>query len=457
MNFGNTPKASLPPGLPIEELMALLKSAAEMLTASHPVLRVQLPINELDPLAWLQDQNGFPKIYWRDRDHAVEMAGLGVTHCVSHTSHEEPLFAALRNNLSCGHPDLRYYGGLSFLPNADPVWGSFGICSFVIPRFEILKKDGDTYFACNWLRQNPQETDAELDALAAQLRQVAMPVHARKRQHPAVLSRQDLPDKANWTDGIEQILHAIDRHELDKVVLARATYLEVEGSPDAFQLLDRLRPQANNAYLFCFQPNPDEAFLSMSPERLFKCTGGFVQSEALAGTCPRTHSDTEDTQLGQALLHNDKNLREHHFVVDAIRNAFDTVCSQVRADDKLSLAVVADCQHLVTRIEGLLAQPNTDFDLLKVLHPTPAVGGVPTTQALDYIQRLEPFGRGWYAGPIGWLGYDASEFVPGIRAARIDGHIITLYAGAGIVAGSDPEAEWAELETKISAYLRVLE
>lgn len=453
----STTHATPRPGLPIDEVMALLKSAAEAVPASRRIVRVQLPIDDLDSLAWLQAQKDFPKIYWRDREHTIDMAGLGIAHAVSDTSPEESLFANLRDNLSSGHPDLRYYGGLSFSPVSDPVWGSFGMCSFVIPRFEILRKDGATVFACNWLRQHPDAPAAELEALKAQLHELIMPDHPQTQSPPVFLSRQDLPDKTSWIDAVNQILDAVKCHELDKVVLARATYLELQGSTDPFQLIDRLRPQADNAYLFCFQPSPDEAFLSMSPERLFKCTAGFVQSEALAGTCPHTNSEAEDTQLGQALLHNEKNLREHRFVVDAIRQAFDTVCSQVHADDGLSLAIVADCQHLVARIEGILAQPNTDFDLLKALHPTPAVGGLPVNKALDFIQRLEPFGRGWYAGPIGWLGYDASEFVPGIRAARIDGHIITLYAGAGIVTGSDPEAEWDELETKIGAYLRVLE
>jgi len=446
-------RSALGAGLPSpHEVAQFIQSANQMMSPDHRVLRIQLPTQPRNILDWLRETNVYPKVYWQDRERAFEVAGVGAAHSVSTFPDAPPLFTRLREALSSHHPELRYYGGCSFAATCAPEWVSFGECSFVIPQFEILNKGNDSFFACNWSRN---QTESEIEtAYESMLNACATP--GRTPSGSAVTSRRDTPNRKDFMDSVEQALRLIRQGDLEKIVLARATCLSLGGKIDPMDLIGRLKPYTNNAYLFCFQPNPNEAFVSMSPERLFKATGKYIQSEALAGTCPRSENEQDDASLGRALLHNEKNRREHLFVLDAIRNAFEHVCSETRMDPNVSLALVADCQHLLARIEGILDASKSDHDLLTSLHPTPAVGGLPVQQALKYIAELEPFDRGWYAAPIGWVGHDASEFIPGIRSARIHNDTITLYAGAGIVDGSDPEKEWSEVDTKIKPFLKVL-
>ena len=143
-------------------------------------------------------------------------------------------------------------------------------------------------------------------------------------------------------------------------------------------------------------------------------------------------------------------------MADSIRGAFQALCKEVREEEEVSIVRLRDCQHLVRRFEGILADGKTESDILETLHPSPAVGGCPVKAALEWIEREEPFDRGWYAGPVGWVGYDSSEFAVGIRSGLIDGNTLSLYAGAGIVPGSDAEREWAEIESKLETFSRML-
>jgi menaquinone-specific isochorismate synthase len=125
-------------------------------------------------------------------------------------------------------------------------------------------------------------------------------------------------------------------------------------------------------------------------------------------------------------------------------------------DKDISVLKLHQCQHLRTHIEGILEQDNTDADLLRTLHPTPAVGGLPKEGAVRWIAEAEPFDRGWFAGPVGWIGGDSAEFAVGIRSGLVSDTTLSLYAGAGIVPGSEAEQEWAEIENKLSPFVGIL-
>ena len=211
-----------------------------------------------------------------------------------------------------------------------------------------------------------------------------------------------------------------------------------------------------STYLFCFQPKPGVAFIGISPERLYKRQDRYIRTEAVAGTCLATGDEHEDAARAAELLSSEKDLREHRHVVDAIGNELTTRCHAVHVQPEVSVMRLARYQHLCTAIEGILDHFHTDAELLRALHPTPAVGGVPRDAALDWIARTEPFDRGWYAGPVGWVGSDSAEFAVAIRSALVTGNTVHVYTGAGIVDGSTPESEWAELESKLAPYASVL-
>ncbi len=443
------------------DIPLLVEQAFAIGSGTPRVVRIEIPIEPLDPLKWLHAQSAHVKTYWADREGAFTMGGVGAAHTVTGNDRLPPygpLFDRLRQGLSCAHPNLRYYGGLCFdaCHTADPRWKRWGTYRFVIPRFEVLATSAGCYFVCNAFSKNNDHSRNEVDAIRRELAAVTLREDEDPGELPRLVTRHDCPDRDAWSGMIGKALNSFRRCGLEKVVLARESAFEFASEPDALTLLRRLSDAVGNAYLLMFHPYKGASFLGASPERLYRRVGGFIQSEALAGTRPRGISEESDAALAEALSHDDKELREHRYVADSIRVAFQALCKEVREEEEVSIVRLRDCQHLVRRFEGMLADGKTESDILETLHPSPAVGGCPVKAALEWIEREEPFDRGWYAGPVGWVGYDSSEFAVGIRSGLIDGNTLSLYAGAGIVPGSDPEREWAEIESKLETFSRML-
>jgi len=155
------------------------------------------------------------------------------------------------------------------------------------------------------------------------------------------------------------------------------------------------------------------------------------------------------------LLNSSKDANEHKYVVDAITSALDPLCNELQSDNAFQLRKLRGSQHLVTHFTGTLKKDICDYQILSALHPTPAVAGSPKEMAINTIHHIEPFKRGWYAGPVGYVGYNVSEFAVAIRSGLVHGDHLSLYAGAGIVNGSTAEGEWNEIENKISNFIKV--
>ena len=160
----------------------------------------------------------------------------------------------------------------------------------------------------------------------------------------------------------------------------------------------------------------------------------------------------DDEGLRDELLHSAKDRVEHTYVSKGIREALEPLCEELEIEDSVADMKLARGRHLRSKIRGKLGDGVTDAGLLEAMHPTPAVGGYPRDRAREEIRVLEPFDRGWYAGPVGWIGAEASEFAVGLRSGLVRGQTLALFSGAGIVAGSVPEEEWAEIEQKIGDF-----
>jgi menaquinone-specific isochorismate synthase len=178
---------------------------------------------------------------------------------------------------------------------------------------------------------------------------------------------------------------------------------------------------------------------------------------ALAGSAPRGVTDEEDQRFGAELLHSAKNQGEHQFVVTTIRDALSSLCSRVWVAHAPRLLKLKNIQHLETPIMGNLLPGHSILETIENLHPTPAVGGYPRTPALAALREDEQLDRGWYAGPIGWIGTGGNgEFAVALRSGLVEGNQATLFAGCGIVADSDPESEYQESCLKLQVMLRGL-
>ncbi len=251
-------------------------------------------------------------------------------------------------------------------------------------------------------------------------------------------------DRAAWCRAVEHALHAIARDELDKVVLSRAVTVDADRPFDRRAVLARLRSQQPGCFVYAHG-----SLVGATPELLVRRTGARVEARPLAGTAPGN---------GASLGSSRKDVAEHRHVVDALVHDLAPFCDSLDVPSTPRVVRFTDVAHLATPIGGRLRVPLPSAAALAArLHPTPAVAGTPTPAALAVIERLERSPRGRYAGPVGWVDANGDgEWGVALRGAEIDGCRAVLRTGAGIVAGSDPDGEWAETEVKLDPMLRAL-
>ncbi|MFB6271366.1 MAG: isochorismate synthase MenF [Salinibacter sp.] len=438
-------------------------------TGGAPVERVSVPVPApVRPLDWSRAQDrpagrSSEAIYWSGRKEARTVATVGAADVISSTSAPvdyEALRAALAERLDGVSPSVRYYGGVRFdaaqpaaADRPDRRWRPFGTYRFVLPRFELVATDGEVQLACTLVRSRDA---GRMEVLTDAIREIPLPVPDERTPLPQPYHRRDVPDHEGWTDMIRWALDAIEGDALDKVVLARRVALALADSMDPLLVLSHLEPATPGCYHFAVRPADGPAFVGASPERLFRRDGRTVVSEAVAGTRPRGQTAAEDEALRRELLQSPKERREHAFVEDAIRSDLEQVCTSVESPNGTGELALARGRHLHSRLTGTLRPDTSTTDLLEELHPTPAVGGVPTDNAVAAIRAQEPFDRGWYAGPVGWIGREAAEFAVGLRAGLVEEDQIALFSGAGIVDGSAPEREWEEIEQKIGDFAAIM-
>ncbi len=259
----------------------------------------------------------------------------------------------------------------------------------------------------------------------------------------------------------------LDPKKLDKVVVARAVDVVVEevvNDPSLLaSILGHLQQQNPECATFAFDVSHGSVFIGASPEELVTLQGKTIHTTALAGTARRGVTGAEDERLAQALLGSDKERSEHRFVVDGIVAVLEKLGLVEPTSSEPEVMRLSGVQHLCTPISAQVQHRRTqmsDMDVLRVagaLHPTPAVGGTPTSAALEFIGENEGFNRGWYAAPVGWCDLAGNgEMRVGLRCGLLTGNSLRLFAGAGIVADSVPQDELAETTLKFSALVTAL-
>lgn len=274
-----------------------------------------------------------------------------------------------------------------------------------------------------------------------------------------IIGCSHVPTKPSWNDSVTKALQIINRRNSDlvKVVLARCSRYVTGTAIDPLALLASLQVEGQNAYQFYIQPPNGPAFIGNTPEQLFHRKFLSISSEALAGTRARGASEIEDFQIGQDLLYSPKDDIEFTIVRESIRRKMEAICDKVIVDPSKGLRRLPRVQHLCAKLFGKLSREDDEFEILDSLHPSPAVCGLSSEEARRFIEKHEKFDRGMYAGPVGWFGGCESEFAVGIRSALVGQDLNTLvYAGAGIVNGTNPSLEWEELDLKISQFTKVL-
>ncbi|WP_319939686.1 isochorismate synthase MenF [Xenorhabdus littoralis] len=387
-------------------------------------------------LEWLSAQPHYPQFYWQHRDSHEEVVACGQIRLFSNITDAEQFLQQHRQ-----FPQMRIWGLNAWdkvIPDEREGLACGESCLF-LPRLELRRHRGKNRLYIN--------IDGKADIEnACQFLSQLLPSQSFLPLQTTILRVKHMPESAQWNILLEQALDAIIQNKMEKVVMARKTELTLNSPLQATQFMAASRKVNHRCYHFMFAFSVNHAFVASTPERLYYRNQLQFYTEALAGTVENSEDDQEAVELAQWLLEDKKNQHENLIVVDDIcqRLQGSVTSVDVAAPDVIRLRNV---QHLRRNIRGVLNQV-CDSDCLRRLQPTAAVAGLPREAARQFLAENEPFNREWYAGSAGYLCLDQSEFAVSLRCAHIDDDLLSLYAGAGIVAGSDPEQEWIEIENK---------
>lgn len=433
-------------------------------------LPVSLPV---DPLTVFAAAGRRRRFCWVQPDRDLALVGVGAALLWrpvnrEHRFAEAARFASdlallLRRNTDRPETDAGRFpsgpflcGGFAFdsKPDGDlGRWAEFGAGTLVVPELMGIARGG----VVRWLATGPgQRLDEAADRSIAVLRAAA--ASPAPRPELVLLGRRCGADDENYLSTIVAALERIDDGTLSKVVPARQITARFTGSPGegaVGALLARLATRYPTATTFGVG-HGSLTLLGATPELLIRTAGGFAETDALAGSCARGETPADDLAQARAMLASAKERREHDAVVEHLRSRLASAGVALEpVPVNPEVRTLPGIQHLRTPLRGRVGTaPGAVLDLVGALHPTPAVGGLPAGTAVEFLRRHESSGRGWFAGPVGWTDLAGNgEFFLALRSGLVDSssNEVSLFAGSGVVDGSDPGAELAETDTKLNA------
>jgi len=454
-----------------ESLLATIAAAAERRRRTLASLTVEVELEDPCAAVFASRLASDRWFCWEQPDRGFALAGLGVAHEVA--SRGEGRFTevaeeCLRDGRDAVLEQPRrlppgagpvWLGGFAFDPEggASSAWSSLSPASMVLPELSLCRAEGRTFLTLNAIvgpGEDPVARAAALAARAKGLRDVPLPMID---PHPTAAAEiESARPPSEFEAAVEAATERIDSGEIAKVVLAREVVVTAPAAHDPAAVFGAMRNQFPACFCFCCG-TPEAAFLGASPELLMRRSGASVSTVALAGSTRRSSDPSVDDHLGEQLLRSDKDRREQRIVAERIVHALRPHAVWVEAADEPEIVRVANIQHLGTPVIAQLAEPHSAIELAGILHPTPAVGGEPWPAAAQAIADLEGMDRGWYAAPVGWMdAAEDGEFCVALRSALLRDREAHLFAGVGVVAGSDPAAELAETEVKLGALMPLL-
>jgi len=445
------------------------------------IASISLEIDPIDPLAVLHCLNKPNQLsfYFEKRGHnegvgeSSRRAIAGIGAVASLKVEDDSRFvqaqnfidSCLSNTIKTGDLSLpfsgpHFLGGFTFFESAPVKETYFSTATLFLPRWQVSCQANRYVLVANFAI----DAHANLESLIEKTWHDFQKITAAKHCLPEVsfnsqevFDRRDVTDTKYFKLAVLSALEAIQAQQFHKIVLAHA--IDVI-SPTLFHVvysLNNLRKFYPDCYVFCLSNGKGQDFIGASPERLLSIQNQELLTDALAGSFPRGKTEVEDANLARGLLGSEKEIREHQVVIDFLTQSLSRLGLVPRRSLSPHLLQLSNIQHLRTPIRATVP---ADVPLLKILaelHPTPAVAGAPRDVACQHIRNYEAFERSLYAAPLGWLDHQGNgEFIVGIRSALVNGCYARLYAGAGIVAGSDPEKELTEIKLKLQALLQAL-
>jgi len=414
-----------------------------------------------------------PYLYWARPDRDLQQLGLGEAWRTTASGRQR--FDTLSNALcqlernwhrgqQPGSADASpgVFCALAFAPD-DPMtacWEGLPNSILFVPRLLLRSEAGKTSLTFTCTGKELQQTETVLNDWSELIKQLFQAVSAslmwhEENSHPA--ERVTPQTDTSWTEAVQRAIGSIKAGQLDKVVTARRVRVEACRSFQATKILSRLARLYPSCLLLSIKLGGNTV-VSATPERLATLRNRSIRCDALGGTTGRSQDSGRDRQLALRLLNSHKTQHEHALVVESIQAALEPLCRQLALPDTPAVVKLRNLQHLWTGIKGTLRTGVSLLDAARRLHPTPAVAGTPTATACQWLQDHENLERGWYSGIVGWLQPNGDgELSVLLRCAVLQGCSAELFAGAGIVADSDPQAELQETEIKLRAMLEAMQ
>ncbi|XGV97753.1 MAG: isochorismate synthase MenF [Leptolyngbya sp. BL-A-14] len=444
------------------------------------IVSLSMEINAVDPLVVLQAMAGLNRRYFymekRPLGHEVyphkgqAIAAIGaaaklmISGVERFTAAQRFIQSTLARTTICGnaHSPLagpHFFCSFTFFDRDIDSRSAFPAATIVLPEWQISRSGQHCLVVANVVlhgETNLEETVDQLWKTWQTIRSIRYEFITPAIDQRDLFKKRDVANTQQFKQAVQAAITAIQQTKFHKVVLAHAVDVTSPLPFNTIAALHHLRKLYPGCYLFLTSNDRGQQFIGASPERLVSVRDGQLKTGALAGSAPRGKTTTEDAILAQRLLASAKEQHEHQVVSQFICQQL----AQLGLHPQLSpvrLLQLSNIQHLQTPIQATVPDDIHLLDVVGALHPTPAVAGMPRSIACDYIRQYEAFERSLYAAPIGWVDHHGNgEFAVGIRSALLNGCHARLFAGAGIVEGSDPDRELAEVQLKLQALMQAL-
>lgn len=453
-------------------------------TGHQHFVSISQEIPPIDPLLALEllstpDQ---PYFYLENPVKGQAIAGIGAVIIGSNNSahrfqkSQEFVEQCQSQTTSVGDIHLRGSGtyfccGFSFFANTETSIAPFDLANIFLPQWQIYRQPEHCLLVANLVLNLQSNIEYLVNSLMQGFSKITQICHftylSLSQESPQGKNYQSIePYRKNQKNdhynqefkaAVISALQSIRQNKFEKIVLAQVRELVAKYPFLVVNSLHNLRSKYPDCYTFALNNGRNYTFLGASPERLISMQRQTLVTDALAGSAPRSNNLSLDQKLAKALFHNPKERTEHQTVVDFIDCSLTELGLQTQKATSPQLLKLSNIQHLWTPISAQINSQLHPLEIVAKLHPTPAVAGTPRSIVSTEIQQYEQFDRGLYAAPIGWIdGWGNSEFIVAIRSCLIHNCHAKLYAGAGIVAGSDPDQELAEIALKFQPLLNAL-
>ncbi|MGG1594710.1 isochorismate synthase [Terribacillus saccharophilus] len=417
-------------------------------------------VGAIDPLRFFANGSSLEgnRHFWYSQKDDLCLVGAGPEILDMRTAEEweHVIESAVVHNLSskAGTGPVAF-SGMNFQQERErELWQDFPATQYRIPAFTLTKTEKEYYVTINQL-VDASNIESQITNTLGQLEQL-FAEKSLPTLKTELVSKEELESQA-WKRLVKEATDTIKSSELDKVVLARAMKLEFEEKLQAAGVLRNLLDTQKDSFIFAVE-NGSACFLGATPERLVSVESGILHTSCVAGTAPRGNNEADDQMIGDALLQDSKNREEHQYVVKMITDVIGKYSKDLLLPDGPQLLKLRQLQHLHTPVSATLLPGASLQQIVQELHPTPALGGLPKQEALDFIENKEPLERGWYGAPVGWMdSYRNGDTAVAIRSGLLDGKQAVLFAGCGVVKDSDPDMEFEETAIKFRPMLEALE